>query len=123
MLSPHAWWISGAGRERRVHRRHDGQRLVLDDDLLQRVFRAGSTRRDDRPDRLSGVDRLVDRQDRIIAPLEARALAEHRQHRLRQSTHVLRRERQHNARQTAACRGVDSDDACVRVRAPQHGQV
>ena len=75
-------WIRGApGRERLVDRGHDRERLVVDDDPLQRVLRASPTRRDDRPERLSDVDRLVGREDRVIAPLQARALAEHRQRR------------------------------------------
>ena len=97
---------------------HDGQRLVLDLDQVARVLGDVAVLGDHGRDRLAVVAHLLDR-DHV---LDDRAGAEGGQRR-RVLGHVGAGDDADHARQRLRLRGVDGDDARVRVRAAHDRRV
>ena len=106
----------------RLRIEHHRQRLVLDVDQLGRVLGEVAGGRDHGRDRLADVAHAVDRQHAPDAGLRLRPRGDRRRER-RQVEQILAGDDERDALHGTRPRGVDRDDAGVRVRAAQEGDV
>ena len=101
---------------------HRGQRLVVDDDRVERVARLGVRLRDDHGNRVTRIAGLVDRDREVLGRLHVGRDGPRARHRARpQVAQIGPGVHRHDTRHARSGRRVDAGDARVGVRAAREG--